>query len=117
MSAYDRFRPDELIVRDHLAVDRTELANERTLLAYVRTALALGLTGVTTLHFVVSVTGVVAGSVLLVFGVLLMGLGAVRWGRIQRDIRRIRGAERAAVAGAPVVDRDRSPAERAVQKV
>ncbi len=43
--------PDEpLILRDHLAIDRTTLANERTLLAYVRTALALFLTGFTALH-------------------------------------------------------------------
>lgn len=30
----------ELIIRDHLAADRTALANERTFLAYIRTALA-----------------------------------------------------------------------------
>jgi putative membrane protein len=33
---YDRFKNNELILRDELAVDRTLLANERTLLAYLR---------------------------------------------------------------------------------
>ena len=43
--------PDEpLMLRDHLAMDRTTLANERTLLAYVRTALALFITGFSALH-------------------------------------------------------------------
>ena len=41
---------EPLILRDHLAIDRTTLANERTLLAYVRTALALFITGFTALH-------------------------------------------------------------------
>lgn len=31
----------ELILRDHLAIERTKLANERTLLSYIRTSLYL----------------------------------------------------------------------------
>jgi putative membrane protein len=38
------------VLRDHLAIDRTELANERTLLAYIRTSLALFLTGISGVH-------------------------------------------------------------------
>ena len=41
---------EPLILRDHLAINRTTLANERTLLAYVRTALALFFTGFSALH-------------------------------------------------------------------
>lgn len=37
----------ELILRDHLAIDRTHLANERTFLAYARSALACLVGGVT----------------------------------------------------------------------
>ena len=37
----EQFTAEELILRDHLALDRTRLANERTLLAYLRTALML----------------------------------------------------------------------------
>lgn len=39
--------PENLILRDHLALDRTRLANERTFLAYVRTAIMLLVSGVT----------------------------------------------------------------------
>jgi putative membrane protein len=46
---YRKIDPRELILRDFLAIDRTELANERTLLAYLRTAIMLFATGVTLL--------------------------------------------------------------------
>lgn len=44
---YSKFKPDEMILRDLLANERTLLANERTLLAYVRTALVMIGLGVT----------------------------------------------------------------------
>ena len=47
---YDDVTPEKMILRDHLALDRTELANERTLLAYIRTAMALFLTGFSAMH-------------------------------------------------------------------
>lgn len=38
----DNFKNDkELILRDHLALERTKLANERTLFSYIRTSLYL----------------------------------------------------------------------------
>jgi putative membrane protein len=37
---------EEIILRDHLAMERTKLANERTLLSYIRTSLYLLLGGV-----------------------------------------------------------------------
>ncbi|MBN1917171.1 MAG: DUF202 domain-containing protein [Verrucomicrobia bacterium] len=39
--------PEDPILRDRLALDRTKLANERTLLAYLRTSLVLILSGIT----------------------------------------------------------------------
>ncbi len=45
--AYSSHHPDELIIRDRLALDRTVLANERTILAYIRTSLVLFGGGVT----------------------------------------------------------------------
>ena len=42
---YSKINPDDMILRDHLAYDRTVLANERTFLAYLRTAIALLATG------------------------------------------------------------------------
>lgn len=47
---YEDVKAEQLILRDHLALDRTELANERTLLAYIRTSLALFLTGFSAMH-------------------------------------------------------------------
>jgi putative membrane protein len=67
----------ELILRDHLALDRTRLANERTLLAYVRTAFMLVAAGVTALKLFVDTPSVVMtswafiglGAFVLIFGV------------------------------------------------
>ena len=38
---YSQFDSDDLILRDHLAIERTRLANERTLLAYLRSGVAM----------------------------------------------------------------------------
>jgi putative membrane protein len=43
--AYADFKPEDLIIRDLLALDRTTLANERTFLSYIRTALGLAAAG------------------------------------------------------------------------
>jgi len=37
---------EDIILRDHLAIERTKLANERTLLSYIRTTLYLILGGI-----------------------------------------------------------------------
>jgi len=50
-SPYEKFKGNELILRDELAIDRTLLANERTLLAYLRSAVSLVIAGLTILHF------------------------------------------------------------------
>src|SRR5688572_17938811 len=65
---YSRFTYEELILRDHLAVDRTVLANERTVLSYVRTALALGAAGASLIHFLDSLAADVGGWALIVVG-------------------------------------------------
>jgi putative membrane protein len=44
---YYNVEPEELLLRDHLAAERTHLANERTLLAYLRSALLLFITALT----------------------------------------------------------------------
>ena len=38
---YSKINPSDMILRDHLAYDRTVLANERTFLSYMRTSIAL----------------------------------------------------------------------------
>ena len=37
----DKFKNEELILRDYLAIERTKLANVRTLFSYIRTSLYL----------------------------------------------------------------------------
>jgi putative membrane protein len=72
---YGERSSDELILRDHLALDRTILANERTFLAYVRTTLAVIVVGATVIHlsedgFLDSVGAlcILAGIVILIIG-------------------------------------------------
>ncbi|MGL5084788.1 MAG: DUF202 domain-containing protein [Clostridium sp.] len=43
---YEKFEKD-MVLNDHLAVDRTKLANERTLLAFLRTVITFVVAGIT----------------------------------------------------------------------
>ena len=71
--------PDQPILRDRLALDRTKLANERTLLAYLRTALVLVLSGVTLVKLLPKDPGMIAlAFVLLVIGIATGTVGGVR---------------------------------------
>ena len=69
---YSRFKPDELFLRDELAIDRTLLANERTFLAYLRTAVAFVLAGVTFIHFARSSWYEMLGFVCVPIGILIL---------------------------------------------
>ena len=76
---YQRFKPEDLIFRDELAIDRTLLANERTLLAYLRSGVALILAGVTFIHFAQDQWFKVVGVLCLPAGLIVMLVGAVRY--------------------------------------
>ena len=82
----------DLILRDVLAIDRTVLANERTLLAYVRTVLALLAAGGSVLHFIEAWWAVPAGVILLIAAPIALAIGIWRFRRVNRDLRRARGA-------------------------
>ena len=78
---------EELILRDHLALDRTRLANERTLLAYLRTALMLIVAGATAAKFVGETHSVIiAGWLFIALGVVVAVLGTWRFLTMRRDI-------------------------------
>lgn len=83
---YQKFEKCDLILRDHLAIDRTRLANERTLMAYTRTALTLIIVGLTFLHFIPSGFLLVAGIVFIPLGILVGLFGGFRFVRMKRKI-------------------------------
>lgn len=84
---YAKFNPDEMILRDHLAYDRTVLANERTLLSYLRTSIALFAAGGTLLKLFPEESGMVGlGSGLLGLGLAAAIIGIVRFIQIKKQI-------------------------------
>jgi putative membrane protein len=83
---YERFHGSDLILRDELAIDRTNLSNERTLLAYLRSALTLVIAGLTFIHFVSSGYLHVVGFLCLPFGVCAGAYGYARYQRMKKMI-------------------------------
>ena len=75
---YD-INPEELIIRDHLAVDRTTLANERTLLAYARTALAFAAGGAGLIKLWPLTVIIVFGAILIAIGIITLIIGLFRF--------------------------------------
>lgn len=87
--AYEQFEAADLILRDHLALDRTHLANERTLLAYIRTAFMLMAAGATAIKALADdQLAVLAGWALVAGGVVAFAFGAWRFATIRRKVRR-----------------------------
>ena len=85
--AYKEINPQDMILRDHLARDRTVLANERTLLAYIRTAIALLAGGGTLLKlFWGNLAIVVVGGFLLAFGAATIAVGVWRFRVVAQDL-------------------------------
>lgn len=83
---YAKFNPEEFILRDHLATDRTILANERTLLAYVRTTLAFLAVGGSFIQFFSSLALTVTGWGLIFFGAVLLVAGGASFLRMRARI-------------------------------
>lgn len=85
-----------LILRDHLAADRTILANERTFLAYIRTALTLFVAGLSFVHFDILnrplIDGII-GSLFMVIGFITFLLGLYRYNNMKSLIREIKQKE------------------------
>ena len=79
----------QLILRDHLAIDRTRLANERTLLAWWRTGLTLTIAGVTLIKLFSDQALMVAGGYVMVpLGFATLAFGVYRYATVRREIRR-----------------------------
>ena len=91
-SPYSSFTQEQLILRDHLAADRTVLANERTFLAYARTALTLVVGGITLIRFFDHELTSILGWVLVPLGLLTMVVGIRGYYRMRRRITAINRA-------------------------
>ena len=88
---YSEIPPDELILRDRLAGDRTVLANERTFLAYIRTAIMLLVSGITLVKlFPNDSTLLILGSFLIPVGFGVVVIGYIRFCTIQRRLEFLR---------------------------
>jgi putative membrane protein len=89
LTPYEIFSEKELILRDHLAIDRTTLANERSFLAYTRTALTMVITGLSLIKFFDSFWSQISGWVFIVLGVLIGVFGAIRYLRFRKNINKV----------------------------
>lgn len=85
-TVYCRFKPEDLTLRDELAIDRTLLANERTLLAYLRSGVTLFLAGITFVHFARSQWFQIIGIACVPLGFLVMGCGIYRYRLVKAKI-------------------------------
>ncbi len=81
---------EKMILRDHLALDRTILANRRTLLAYVRTFIGMLSAGVGMIHFGDQGVYVVLGGALILMGCPVLWLGVRQYTKVQRCLARIK---------------------------
>ena len=78
---------DELIIRDHLAADRTSLANERTLLSYARTAFAFAAGGLGLIKLWPNSVGItVIASILISIGIVALLIGFIRFIQVRNKI-------------------------------
>jgi putative membrane protein len=75
---YDDIK-EELILRDHLAIDRTTLANERNLLAYIRTSIAFVAGGLAILRYITNTMGLTFGIILITVGGFVLVFGIYRF--------------------------------------
>ncbi len=85
---YSKIDPEDMILRDYLAYDRTILANETTLLAYLRTAMALLAAGATLFRlFPEDPYFQVLGSVMFLLGIIITGIGGFRFFTITKRLK------------------------------
>ncbi len=88
---YSHFRREDMILRDHLALDRTVLANERTFLAHIRTSLTFLAAGLALIKlFPLSVGSRVFGWIMIAAGILVMAIGVRRVRQFNRKLAKFR---------------------------
>ncbi|KQB40178.1 hypothetical protein B6A10_04840 [Flavobacterium sp. L1I52] len=83
----DYVNKEEIILRDHLAIERTKLANERTLLTYIRTSIYLVLGGMAFLGMQDFEEIRYMGHLSLSLSFILLVIGIVRFIQLKRHIK------------------------------
>jgi putative membrane protein len=85
---YDKIEED-LILRDHLAIERTRLANETTLLAYLRTGLFLISVGLTFIKIEEFKGIAVIGWICIPLSFIFIVFGIFRFIRLNAQIKKL----------------------------
>lgn len=80
---------DQIILRDHLALQRTKLANERTLLAYVRSSLYLIIAGIAFLEMEEFQHMHYVAEVCIGVSVLIFTIGVIRYWQLQKQLNKV----------------------------
>ena len=88
--SYTKFQERELILREHLALDRTILANERTFLGYIRTSLTLFVVGVTFIKFFNILFLAIMGWIFILVGILIFIFGLIKYVRTKNQINSVK---------------------------
>ena len=78
----------DIILRDHLAMERTKLANERTLLSYLRASLYLLLGGIALLGLKDFQDLKFLGYIALSLSALLIIVGTIRFLQLKKQLER-----------------------------
>jgi len=86
---YSEVPCSDMILRDHLAAERTILSNQNTFLAYLRTALTLFVAGITFIRFFDILVIEIVGWVFLPVGIMTFFVGLVRYNRLRKILRRL----------------------------
>lgn len=90
MDNYEQFKAG-MILRDHLALDRTLLANHRTFLAYIRTFVGLFGGGAALVKLVDEPFFQFAGYVFAIASPIFLIMGTIRYVILTRKLRPIAG--------------------------
>ncbi|MBP7652065.1 DUF202 domain-containing protein [Candidatus Dependentiae bacterium] len=83
---YSKFDKSDLILRDHLAIDRTKLANERTYLAYIRTSLTFFISGVSFLKFFDQLIMHITGWIFIPLGIYFYFFGLYKYLKLKKNL-------------------------------
>ncbi len=78
---------DKMILRDYLALDRTNLANQRTFLAYIRSAIGMLAAGIGMIQFIENALIGIIGIALIVLSLPVTIIGVFQFRTVQKRLK------------------------------